>query len=148
MPDLTERGIHSLDALVITGSVQPTSKEIEEINRWIKIKNVSFSTAPFSIGGIRFEPLSESRSGSAHVPLLLRYGRVKVLLGKTIGLKVQDFLLQNNLGRLDLLQARFSEKSEWREKFITQFKPQTLVETGFDSDRNPSCPPWDDVPTK
>ncbi len=146
MPFLADRGMGKLDAVILTGPSSKNTDELESLKDWLKIKNVWIpSGSSFTVGDLIFEPLTNSRSGTAHVPLLVSYHNTHLLLAKSIGLRVQEAWVENLRVPLDLIQARFSDKAKWREEFVRKVKPKILIETGFDSERFPSCPPWKDI---
>jgi ComEC/Rec2-related protein len=76
----------------------------------------------------------------------IQYDQITVLLAKTIPLKTQDLLIKKNITGNLLMQCRFSEKTLWRENFVKKFLPNTVIETGYDSPRRPSRPPWKNIP--
>jgi len=148
MPFLAERGIRVLNAVVVTRWDEKISASVEALRQSMGVQTLlrcdQALPKPFLCGDLTLETVATSNAFKVEPPLLIRQGNAAVVLAQILPLESQEALLRLGLKKLDLLQARFSEKLLWREEFVQRLQPTILVETGFKSARRPSSPPWPD----
>lgn len=150
LPFLSEKNISELDAVLFS---HPPSN-IPELKKLFSKKlpakkfiSLAEPEAKFKIPPFTFQSLPGATRSAPEIPLLIRYEKTNILLSHYLPTKTQKFILQSGLKRIDILQSRFSDRQRWEVEFLQRYKPRLLVETGFDSPRQPSCPPWEGLET-
>ena len=167
MPFLAERGIHSLEAVLLTRPDPEDVSGLESLLSSIKVNQVILCAPPAksawaawlnahphikvrllktgeSAGwdNLTVEGLPGSDTFRADTPLLVSHGETRIILSSLLPLSAQRELAKRSLKKVDLLQGHFSAKVKWDADFVEKVNPITLIETSFREGESP----WPNAP--